>query len=208
MNSKKVFYLMTASLVIMVIAILGATYAASLMLASRAKVLSDLKVQDGVLSAEQTGLIKAKKDVAKYTQLETIAKSVVPQDKDQAETVREIVKIAADSGIQPTSITFPASTLGAALGTSGAAAPSPVLGKATNLTQLTPVKSSPGLYVMPIIIAQDASTPVTYAKFIDFLSRLEQNRRTAQVTSIVLQPSQTNRSQLSFTLIVQKYIKP
>jgi len=212
MNSKRVFYVMAGGLVLLVAAIVGCTYLASSMLASRAKVLSDLKVQDAVLTAEQASLTKAKKDIVKYSPLETIAKSVVPQDKDQAETVREIVKLASDSGLQLSSITFPASTLGAkAAGVAGAATgTTPVVPKAgnANLTQLTPVKGSPGLYVMPITITQDTSAPVPYTKFIGFLAKLEQNRRTAQVTSIVLQPLPTDRSQLSFTLTLQKYIKP
>jgi hypothetical protein len=215
MNSKRVFYLMVGCLVVLVAGTVAATYFASGMLASRAKVLSDLKVQNSVLTTEQVSLTQAKKDVAKYTPLETISKSVVPQDKDQAETIREIVKIANDSGIQPSSITFPASTLGAlspgaaATGaTGGPAITPPKSGGSANLTQLTPVKGTPGLYVLPITIVQDSSAPVSYAKFIGFLNRLEQNRRTAQVTSIVLQPLPQDRSQLSFTLTLQKYIKP
>ena len=207
MNSKRVFYLMAGSLVLLVAAIVGCTYLGSTMLAGKAKSLSDLKVQDAVLTAEQTSLIKAKKDVAKYAPLETIAKSVVPQDKDQAETVREIVKIASDSGIQLSAINFPASTLGAATGALGSSTVAPKAG-ASNLTQLTPVKSTPGLYVMPITVSQDSTSPVSYSKFIDFLGRLEQNRRTAQVTSIVLQPSTTDHNLLTFTLTLQKYIKP
>jgi hypothetical protein len=210
MNSKRVFYLMVGCLVLLVAGTVGSTYLASSMLASKAKSLSDLKVQDAVLTEEQTRLIKAKSDVAKYAPLEAIARSVVPQDKDQAETAREIVKIASDSGIQLSSITFPTSNLGAGpLG--GAAASGTTVAPsaaASNLTQLTPVKGTAGLYVMPITLTQDTSSPVTYSKFIDFLSRLEQNRRTALVTSVVLQPSSIDRNQLSFTLTLNKYIKP
>jgi hypothetical protein len=132
----------------------------------------------------------------------------VPQDKDQAEVVREIVKLANDSGFKPSSITLPASTLGASkssvAGTPGVPAPA----TNSNLTQLTPVKGNPGLYILEITVTQDASSPVPYSQFIDFLSRLEQNRRTALVSSIVLQPSPTDRNMLSFTLTVDKYIKP
>jgi hypothetical protein len=214
MNSKRVFYLMIGGLIVLVLGILGSTYLASSMLSTRAKTLSDLKLKNQVLSTEQTGLIKAKKDIAKYTSLEKIAKTIVPQDKDQAQTVREIVKLASDSGIKPTSITFPASTLGApaAGATSTGAADTPATSKASSaaagLTQLTPVKGATGLYILPIIISQDSSSPVPYARLVDFLSRLEQNRRTAQVSSIVLQPSSADRNMLSFTLTVDEYIKP
>src|SRR4051812_12603966 len=101
MNSKRVFYLMIGCLAVLVAAILGCTYLANGMLEKRAHLLSELKVQDAVLAEEQTGLARAKKDTAAFTPLQKIAKTIVPQDKDQAETVREIVKIASESGITP-----------------------------------------------------------------------------------------------------------
>lgn len=211
MNSKRVFYLMIGGIVVLVLATLGSTYMASSMLEKQATTLNGLKLKNRVLSEEQAGLIKAKKDIAKYSSLEKIAKTIVPQDKDQAQTVREIVKLANASGINPSSITFPASTLGAAAAASTSAAKStaasPGSGTA-NLTQLTPVKGITGLYVLPITITQDSSSAVPYARLVEFLSRLEQNRRTAQVSSIVLQPSSIDRSKLSFTLTVDEYIKP
>lgn len=210
LSGKHVFYAMSASLVILVLAIVGCTYLASSMLSDRAKKLSDLKVTNAVLDQEAQGLAKAKQDTATYKPLQTIAKTIVPQDKDQAQAVREIVKLAAASGITPSSISFPASTLGAkAVGTAtGTTVPVTGGASASKLTQLTPVKGSPGLYVMQITISQDSSTPVPYSKFIDFLNRLEQNRRTALVSNIVLQPSTKDRNQLSFTLTLNEYIKP
>ncbi|MDB5182139.1 MAG: hypothetical protein JWP13_902 [Candidatus Saccharibacteria bacterium] len=202
MNSKRVSYIMIGALAALVLAIIGGAYAASTVLQKQADTLNALKLKHEVLEEEKVGLAKAKKDVEKYSSLERIAKTIVPQDKDQAETVREIVKLASDSGMRPSSITFPASTLGSTPGAK------PTAGGASNLTQLTPVSGNPGLYLLPITISQDASAPVSYSQFINFLSRLEQNRRTAQVSSIVLQPSPQNRNTLSFTLTVDKYIKP
>lgn len=206
MNAKRVFYLMIAALFILIAAIVGCTYTANTLLQERSAALTDLKLQSQVLDQQRTNLTKAKKDITKYTELEKIAKTIVPQDKDQAEVVREIVKLAGDSGFKPSSITLPASNLGATKAGSPSTASSAASG--ANLTQLTPVKGNPGLYVLEITITQDTSSPVLYSQFIDFLSRLEQNRRTALVTSIVLQPSVNNRNMLSFTLTVNKYIKP
>lgn len=209
MNTKTVSYIMTGVLGLLVLAIIGGAYMATSVLNKRAVALNELKLKSQVLEEEQTSLIKAKQDVKKYSSLEKIAKTIVPQDKDQAETIREIVKLAADSGITPTSITFPTSNLGAT--TTAPKTPSAAGVKtpaATSLTQVTPVVGNPGLYVLPITITQDANSAVPYSQFISFLDRLEQNRRTAQVSSIVLQPSNTNRNMLSFTLTVDKYIKP
>lgn len=209
MNSKRVSYLMSGFLVILVLAVIGSAVLANMLLEKQAHTLSDLKLNSQVLDQQQTSLIKAKKDIKKYEALDTIARTIVPQDKDQAQTVREIVKIAGDSGITPTSISFPSSTLGSATTVrpaTGTASTAPAAN--TNLTQLIPVKGTPGLYTLQITINQDASSPVEYSKFLDFLSRLEQNRRTAQVSGIVLQPSATDRNKLSFTLTVDEYIKP
>jgi len=44
--------------------------------------------------------------------------------------------------------------------------------------------------------------------FIDFLDNLEQNRRTAQVSGVTITPDPQNPSLLSFSLVVNVYIKP
>lgn len=206
MNSKRIFFVMIGVLVILVGGTIGSAYVANMLLEKQATTLKGLKLLADVNDQEKTSLAQAKKDIVKYNELQQIAKTIVPQDKDQAETVRDIVQMASDSGFKPTSITLPSSTLGAtaASGTTGGAAPA----TSTNLTQLTPVKGNPGLYILEITINQDSNSPIPYTEFIDFLSRMEQNRRTALVTSVVLQPSAKDPSMLSFTLTLDKYIKP
>lgn len=211
MNSKRVFFIMIGVLVILLFGTVGSAYVANHMLEKQAVTLKGLKLLAQVNDQEKISLTQAKKDIVKYNELQQIAKTIVPQDKDQAETVRDIVQMATDSGFKPTSIALPASTLGAtnksatASGGSTAIA-APTTG--TNLTQLTPVKGNPGLYILEITVSQDSNSPIPYSEFIDFLSRMEQNRRTALVTSVVLQPSTKDPSMLSFTLTLDKYIKP
>jgi len=109
------------------------------------------------------------------------------------------VNIAAASGIPAlTSISFPASTLG--ITTSGSPKP--------NLTQLTPVTGTSGVYNLEITVTQGNTNSVPYTDFLNFLSGLEQNRRTAEVTSISIEPDATNPSNVSFTLIINEFIKP
>lgn len=211
MNSKRVFYCMIALVVILSGGVIAAAYESSQLLAAKSKKLTDLKLQNKVLDSEQISLTKAKKDIAKYQPLADIAKTIVPQDKDQAESVREINNLAAQSGFSISTITLPTSNLGlivpsnssTSTGTSSAA-PAPK----TALSQLTPVKGQTGLYVLPITVTQDPASPVPYAEFIDFLNRLEQNRRTAQVSNITLQPNQQSHNMISFNLTLNEYIKP
>lgn len=210
-TSKRIYFAMVAVIILLIGAIFGATYLVNAQLQKQAAKLTDYKTKAAVLDKEQVGLTQAKKDVEKYSDLEKIAKAIVPQDKDQARAVREIVKIAADSGIKPTSITFPVSTLGGPGGstspTSGTVAPKAGTDKLSALSQLTPVPGIKGVYNLQITVQQDAANPVPYTQFIDFLSRLEQNRRTSQVVGIVLQPSANNREMVSFTLTLDEFIK-
>lgn len=200
MDSKKLNLVLIGALVLLGLGLLGSARQANAILGSKSKTLVGLKVQEQAAIASQQRLVKDKKDIATYSDLNTIAKSVVPQDKDQAEAVQEIANLAAQSGIpRLSSITFPPSTLG------GTAAGAKASG---GLTQLTPAKGIPGVYALQITITQSNSTPVPYGSFVSFLTKLEQNRRTAQVSSINIQPDQKNPNVVSFTLIINEFIKP
>jgi hypothetical protein len=197
MNAKQLYFGLLAIFVLMLGALIGVAYGANTILGSQAHKLSSQRATSESLSKQQTTLAKNKQDLVKYKDLNSIARTIVPQDKDQAEAVREIVNIAAQSGISKLSaITFPSSTLGAKAGGTG------------NLTQLTPVKGINGVYDLKITITQDSSAQVPYNQFLTFLRGLEHNRRTAQVSSITVQPNQNDLSKVGFTLVIDEYIKP
>jgi len=212
MNSKRFFFVMVAIVVLLGSGLVVSVVAADGILKKQAEKLVSLKLENHLIDQQQLSLVQEKKDIQKYSQLEQIAKTVVPQDKDQAAATREIVKIANDSGVKLSTISFPASSLGqstvvapAAGSTGTSTAPKVVT---PPVTQVQAVDGIPGLYVMAITIQQDTTTPVSYAKFIDFLNRLEQNRRTAQVSSITVQPTSQDRNKVTFGLVVNVYIKP
>jgi hypothetical protein len=196
------------------VGMLAGTYEVNSLLEAKAKTLVDLKLQSQVVTSQQAGLQRAKKQIAQYASFEETAKSIVPQDKDQAEAVREITKIATDSGIKRlSSVTFPLSTLGGPAGTTsttttGTAAPTANISKKNALTQLLPVKGMSGVYSLQITIQQTSEAAISYSQFLTFLDKLEQNRRTAQVTSIILQPDSTNPNMVAFTLTINEFIKP
>lgn len=209
MNSKRAYYVLLGVVVLLAIGILVGAYEVNSLLVAKSKHLVSLKTQSQVVSSQQTGLVRAKKQVAQYAELETIAKSIVPQDKDQAEAVREIANLAAASGIpQLSSVTFPASTLGTSLTTTPSGGTVATGGTSSKLTQLLPVKGISGVYTEQITITQSADQEVTYNQFLNFLQKLEQNRRTAQVASIALQPDTKNPNNVAFTLIINEFIKP
>lgn len=210
MNSKKLYFIFVASIGLLIVAIIGGAYATNNLLQQKSETLVAVKAASDSLDAQQAQLTKNKKDIVTYKDLNDIAKHIVPQDKDQAEAVLEIVRIAQESNIQPrlSSITFPVSTLGAkpVTGTTGTTSVTPTANN--NLSQLTPVKGVPGVYDLQITLQQSEKEPVSYPVLLTFLKKLEQNRRTAQVNSITITPDTKNPALISFTLIIDEYIKP
>lgn len=215
MTSKRLFFALCACLGLLLVALVGVGYGADKILGMRATKLNKLKADAEVVATAQQALAKNKQDIAKYSELNDIAKSIVPQDKDQAEAVQEIVKLATESGIpQLSSVTFPASTLGSSAALSGtsssasSSSASTTPKPSTGLTQVTPVPGINGVYDLQITITQDANSRVPYKNFRKFLGLLEQNRRTAQVSSINIQPDTKNPDMIAFTLVIDEFIKP
>lgn len=201
MNARRLHYILWVAIGLCVVLLFGCVYAANSFLQGQSKRVQQAQLKNLVIEEKQRNIIKAKVDIQKYKGLAAIAKNIVPQDKDQAQTVREIVKIAETSGVKLGTITFPASTLGGAKpGVKNSGNPA--------LSQLKPVAGISGVYSLDITVESDAASPSDYSKFIAFLDALEHNRRTALVTGITLQPNATNPSKLTFSLILNEYIKP
>jgi hypothetical protein len=208
MNSKKLFFILIAAVVLACGALIGGAYFADQNIQKFSKQIVAKRAKVASLNQQQDSLITAKKDIVQYEELAHIAKTIVPQDKDQAQTVREIVNIASANGIKLGSITFPSSSLGeSATGGTGTTVAPKVTPNAA-LSQLIPVKEIPGVYSLQIIVASDANAPVTYSRFVEFLNDLEHNRRTALVSSITITPDKINRANLTFTLTLDEYVKP
>ena len=201
MKAKQLYFALVGTCCLAFVALVGVAFGANKVLGGQANKLSILRALNDASQQQQTSLLEDKADITRYSSLNTIAASIVPQDKDQAEAVREIVNIAAANGIQLTSVSFPTSTLGTT--TTGSPAPS--------MTQLTPVSGIGGVYNLQITVTlmPGTTTPtVPYTSFLNFLSGLEQNRRTAEVTSVNITPDPKNANNVSFTLVINEFIKP
>ena len=210
MSPKKYFYVLTGGFILTVLLIIGGAVGGNSILQKQSKRLSDLKVENAAIEMQQTALLQAKKDVEKYSELESIVKSVVPQDKDQAKTVREIVQIAANNNIPVKSITFESSTLGtiapkAATPSADAdksAAPKPAQ---PTVSQVKPVEGIPGVFTLPVKV--ESAGKVSYQDFLKFMESLEKNRRTAHVDAISLEPSENGKN-VTFNITLNAYVKP
>ncbi|MEO8104846.1 MAG: hypothetical protein ABI602_00730 [Candidatus Saccharibacteria bacterium] len=212
-NSKHVYLLMIAFIFLLTVGLFGSAYGIQGLLQVKSSELVGLKAKLSAVKEQQGGLVQAKKDITTYNDLYKIAKVVVPENKNQAEAVRQIVKLAANNSIRLGSISFPSSTLGNVAGSATTALPPPTVTSPSSaasaaLSQLTPVLAAPGVYVLQINVNSDSNYPASYPQLISFLAALEQNRLTAQVTSLNITPDPNNPDRFSFILTLNSYIKP
>lgn len=198
MNSKRFFYVMLGVLVVLGLLTIGGAYQSREVLNNKGDELVSKKLEKTVLDLQQTDLNNAKKDLVTLNELSDLTKSIIPRDKDQARTIVEINNLAEDADIKLASISFPTSSLGG----SGKKKTDPAL------SQLTPVEDLKGVYVLPVTVTVGTDFPVAYSQIIEFLEGLENNRRTAQVTSVSIIPDADNPSLLTFTIVLNAYIKP
>jgi hypothetical protein len=192
---RQAYYGMVALNSILVLSIIGVVFIGEQVLKSHSDELVNHKLENALLEQEQVSLVEARKDIEEYSELRDIAKQVVPQEKDQAATIRTILALADKAGVGIGSITFPASTLGEAK------AKSPV-------SQAEAVPGINGLLSLDITIVSDSKNPSEYASLVEFLENLENNRRTAQVSTISITPDGTDPNKISFSLTLKVYIKP
>jgi hypothetical protein len=213
LDSKNLRLILISGIALAVVTFLAVAFLGLSIISSKSKAMVNLKAQSQTTDVQLSNLEQSKKEIEKYAYFKTVAKTVIPTDKNQAEAVLEIFQIADNSGISIQSITFPASTLGLRTTT-------PTPQDATNpsstqsaITQAKPVSGIPGLYSLELTITPEsgsnvpASRQITYSKMLDFLRRIENNRRTAQITQVDIQPAGGSQS-LSFTLTVNIFIKP
>jgi len=213
LGSKKYFYIVCGIFAVMILLIIAGTFGGTLLLQKQADKLTRLKVENRALSSQQAALIQAQKDIERYSELEKVAASVVPQDKDQAKTIREIVAIAGANNVQIKSIDFEASTLGTSAtaqavpgGSGSTAVPAPA-GKQAATSQLKTVTGINGVSTLELKVQSGGA--VSYQNFLKFLEGLEKNRRTAHVSLINLTPNPKNGALLDdFKLTLDAYVKP
>ena len=217
LDSKKLRLVLIASLILATVAFFGVAFYGLSVLDGKSQSLVNLKVQSQAGYNQLANLVQSKKDVEKYAYFKSVAQTVIPNDKNQAQAVLEINQMAIDSGISIQSITFPASTLGTGVAATTATTTqkdATSSSAAQNvLTQAKPVAGIPGLYSLELTITPEsgkdvsADRQVTYAKMLDFLGRIENNRHTAQISTVSIQPASDSQA-LSFTLVINIFIKP
>jgi hypothetical protein len=214
LNSKNLRAVLLGLLGLSIILFIAIIFLGLSALGTESRHMVELKVQSQTADGQLSNLEQSKKDIEKYSYFKDVAKSVIPNDKDQAEAVLEINQMADAAGLSIQSITFPASTLGALPVTSSTTQDATASSSSSAaISQAKPVSGIPGLYSLELTITPETgiSVPpekqVSYAKILDFLNRIENNRHTAQITDVNIQPASNNQS-LSFALSINIFIKP
>lgn len=214
MNPKRFFFIMVGIFSLSIVGGGAMLYFANTLLQKRSSSVVNLKLESSEVDAQLTAYQAAKKDVEKYSYLNDIITSALPQDKDQARTVREIFLLAQQAGISIKSVQFPTSTLGAVIApVAGATPAAPTTApKVSPITQAKPVTGLNGVYSVETVVtpfADEKNNKVTYAQLISFLQKIESNRRAMQVASIQLNPlGQGTSDSISFTLTLNIFIRP
>lgn len=181
------------------------------LLTKKSKTLTKLRLDNSITRAQLDSLTQAKAEVDKYGYYQSIAKAVIPNDKDQAQAVVDIFAIADSSGLSLQNLSFPNSTLGVS-GTGGTTS-SAVPESKSVLSQAKPVPGINGLYSIEVVLTPENTTQTpdnkkpTYAKMLDFLERIENNQRTAQITALNIEPIDGS-DKVNFSLTLNIFIKP
>lgn len=206
MTPKRVYWVMIGVNVLLALGIIGSVVLGDKMLKKQSDTIVAQKLESAILEKEQTSLTQAKQDLEKYAELKKIARQIVPQEKDQALTTREIISLADKAGVKIGSVGFPSSTLGT--GSKKAAGATSTPSAAAAISQAKPVTGIKDLLELQITVGSDPTRPSSFNQILAFLNNLENNRRTAQVTQISITPDSRDTSSLNFTLTLTVYIKP
>lgn len=201
MNSKQLYFGLLGSCGVLVILLGVVVYFGMGMLQDKSEELRQAKVEQEVVDMQELSLIQARADIEEYSELEAVSRRIIPQEKDQARTVREIIAIAEQAGVPIATISFPSSSL-------GQQAAAQAGGETANqiITQAEPVPNLPGLLELNMTV--QVNEPTSYDRFIAFLEGLERNRRTSQVQSVSISPDSNDRNLISFNINMAVYLRP
>lgn len=161
--------------------------------------LVELNATIGRLKAEQKaaksqiGIYESTRTkVSELAFVEDLANSVLPNEKEQANTIAELRKFVIDSGMQFESISFAGSDQKA------------IAAGRIATTQTEKNDDLPGVLLLPanVVIGPGAS----YDQVLSLLRTIETNQRKMQVTNLTLLPDETGERFSSITLDVDIYL--
>jgi len=203
-RAKRFFYLLLGCLVIIILLIIGGVYMGTVLMKRSSVKLIQIKLNNIGHDITEQNFLQARKQLDKYRPVGEILQKILPKQKDQALAVKELYKISDETGVQIHSIQFPNSTLGQKAGSTGQSGTGGATANST-LTQAKAVEGMPG--VMGIDINLSIKNSVSYDNLINFLQKIELNRRSMQVKSITIGRDSKNEG-ITANLIITIFVKP
>lgn len=216
MNPKNIRWMLIGSIGLLLLLFIAISTFGTSMISSKSRHIADLKAREELATAQLSRLFAAQKEIERYSYFNEVAKAIIPSDKNQAQAILDISTFALQSGFEIESITFPNSTLGqraAKPATTQNAAETEAKTTAAAISQAKPFPGVTGLYILPITVAPQNgqqvadNKKVNFPKLYEFLSRLERNRRTAQISEVTL-TLDDNSPELNFELDMNVFLKP
>jgi len=204
MNAKRFYYTLIGALVLLVIGAGAMAYFGNVLMKKSSEKLVSAKLDNIANETEEANYAQAKKNLEKYSDLSELVTKILPSDKDQARAVSEIYKIGKETGVTITKIEFPSSTLGQ----KPASSTSTTTDTPASSGTVTQAKAVTGLSsVLGIDINITNSSDTTYSQMINFLQKIESNRRSMQIKKISVRPN-NEKNVLNFDLTVTIFVKP
>lgn len=200
MSSKQLYWTLLGGCALLAALLIASVFFGTSLLQEKSSELEEAKIEREVVDMQESSLIQAKQDIEKFSELEQLSKRIIPQEKDQARTVRELIAIAKQSGVTISTVSFPTSNLGVS-----EAAASDSSGKSI-ITQAEPVQGLSDLYELDVSI--QVNNPVRFNQLISFLEGLEKNRRTSQVQAVTITPDSNERDNITFNISLAVFLKP
>lgn len=172
MTPKRMFFVMLGAVVLLLSLASGGYYYTRQQLKEKSVSLSKLKAD---IDAIDDSVADAKKVLQQYDDLsfiDNIANDVLPPEKIQSDLVEQIYILANEAGVTVRTVTF----------TSPGGKPT----SDPTLTQTVPLEGISGVYALTATLGYESNT---YNNLVNFLKKLEGNRRKLQISSIVINPT-------------------
>ncbi len=218
-NAKRFSYILSVLLLLQFIGMVAITVYANSWLTSKSENIVNLKLDTVLLEEKQRANQQALLDLNKYESTRALLEKIVPKSKDQAKTIGELQKIAEETGVTISTMTFPASELGngASSTTVVGTTPSAAATNTTAVSQAKPVTNIPGLLGIEVSLSQidekgsEGGSGITYRQLISFLEAIEKNRRTMQIKTLQVLPIKSSTGSISgysLTISMNIFVKP
>lgn len=208
MTAKRLYFILLASMGLLVVGAGAMVYFGYNFMSKSSDSLVNAKLENIAIEEQEINYAKARKDLEKYEDLGVLLRDVLPKEKDQALAVRELYNIGDETNISVDSIQFPASSLGQKPATT-AGGTTPTTTTNSTVTQAKAVEGLSGVLGIDVelTLKPKSGTSIPYDNMIQFLQKVELNRRSMQIKKITVTPDAKNGG-LTFNITLTIFVKP